>query len=515
MIATRSDSKALISNDESITYGELWKTASLIARGLRSLGLRRGDHVALWMPNNRWFVPSFLGIVSMGCVLVPLNTRYRPREAAYILDNSSSKALITVDSFLAIDYMEMLEEFVGEMEELKHVVVTGNASSLPGTKVLSMDELISQGGGMDENELRKMACGISPNDTAMILYTSGTTGEPKGAMLSHRNICVNARTAGEVLKVALEDVFFLPLPLFHIFGLVLGCVTPLLFGASIVLEEVFSPKEALELMEEHRCTMNYGVPAMFIMELEEFRKGEYDLSCLRSGIMGGAPCPIEVVRATLDEMKCNICIGYGITETSPLITLSRFDDTPELRANTVGKPIPGVKVKIVDERWNEVGVDEIGEIAIRGNNMKGYYGMPERTTEVLNEDRWYYSGDLGKMDANGYVSVTGRKKDLIITGGFNVYPREVEEFLFTHPAVQNAAVVGAEDPKLGETVHAFIILRESCTASEEDLINHCKGKMANFKVPQRVEFVDAFPMTQSGKVQKFRLREMAGRATGE
>ena len=511
MISVRGNSTAVISKDGSMTYGELWKTASSIARGLRSLGLKRGDHVALWMANNRWFVPSFLGIVSMGCIFVPLNTRYRAREAAYILANSSSKALITADLFLASDYMEMLGEFVGENNELQHVIVAGRLSSLPGTEVLSMDQLLERDVGVDENEFSKMACGISPNDNAMILYTSGTTGEPKGAMLSHRNVCVNARTTGEVMKVVPEDVFFLPLPLFHVFGLVLGCVTPLLFGASIVLEEVFSPKEALELMEEHRCTMNYGVPAMFIMELEEFGRKKCDLSQLRSGIMGGAPCPIEVVRATLEEMKCNICIGYGITETSPLITLSRFDDTPERRANTVGKPIPGVEVKIVDEKRNEVGVDEIGEIAIRGNNMKGYYGMPERTAEVLDENRWYYSGDLGKKDGDGYVSVTGRKKDLIITGGFNVYPREVEEFLFTHPSVQNAAVVGAEDIRLGETVCAFIMLKDGCMATEEEMIGYCKGNMANFKVPRRVEFVDGFPMTQSGKIQKFRLREMAGR----
>ena len=515
MITARTDSTAVISGDSVSTYGDIWRTASSIARGLRSLGLKRGDHVALWMPNNRWFVPSFLGITAMGCVFVPLNTRYRAREAAYILANSSSKALITADIFLASDYMEMLEEFVGELDGLEHVVVAGISRPLPGTEVISMDELIARGCGVDENELSKMACGISPMDTAMILYTSGTTGDPKGAMLSHRNVCVNARTAGELMNVVPDDRFFLPLPLFHIFGLVLGCVTPLLFGASMVLEEVFSPGEALELIEEHRCTMNYGVPAMFIMELEEFGRRKYDLSSLRSGIMGGAPCPIEVVRATLYEMKCNICIGYGITETSPLITLSRFDDTPELKANTVGKPIPGVEVKIVDEKRNVLGENEIGEIAIRGNNMKGYYGMPERTAEVLDENRWYYSGDLGKKDVDGYVSVTGRKKDLIIIGGFNVYPREVEEYLFTHPCVQNAAVVGAEDPRLGETVFAFVILKEGRTATEEELIDFCKGKMANFKVPRRVEFVDEFPMTQSGKVQKFRLRERAGRRVGE
>jgi len=274
MITARGNSTAVISGDGVSTYEEIWKTASLIARGLRSLGLKRGDHVALWMPNNRWFVPSFIGITSMGCVFIPLNTRYRAREAAYILENSSSKALIMAERFLNIDYMKMLKEFIGELDELQHVVVAGGASTLPGTEVLSMDELIARGSEIDENEFSKMACGISPKDTAMILYTSGTTGEPKGAMLSHRNVCVNARTAGEVLEVVPEDVFFLPLPLFHIFGLVLGCVAPLLFGANIVLEEVFSPKEALEFMERHHCTMNYGVPAMFIMELEELRRGK-------------------------------------------------------------------------------------------------------------------------------------------------------------------------------------------------------------------------------------------------
>jgi len=503
---------AVISGDERFTYADLRDLSTSIARGLMAMGLEKGDHVALWMPNNEYFIPCFLGITAAGCVMVPMNTRYRAVEAGYILRNSDSRVLITVERFANVDYMALLGGMEASLGGLEKVIVLGDGPCIVDTESITLKRLIEIGARVGDERLKKTLENIEPGDAAMILYTSGTTGAPKGAMLTHSNVCRNAITTGEVMGVRPKDRYFVPLPLFHVFGLVLGCLTPLAFGASVVLEALFDPERAIETMERHRCTMNFGVPAMFIMELEEIRKGERDLSSLRSGIMGGAPCPIEVVRATMEEMGCNVCIGYGITETSPLITLTRFDDTPERRANTVGRPIPGVEVRIVNDARDEVPRGERGEIAIRANNMAGYYRMTERTAEVLDDDGWYYSGDLGTMDGDDYVSVTGRKKDLIITGGFNVYPREVEELLFTHPSVRNAAVVGAPDGRLGEVVYAYIILKEGKGRDEVDedgIREFCRSRLANFKVPRYVEFVSEFPMTQSGKVQKFRLREMA------
>ena len=507
MVQQQGETTALIFKDEQYTFRDIWERANALSRALIAIGLRPGDHIALWMPNNEFFIPAFLGITSIGCVMVPMNTRYRSYEASYILDNSDVRAIITIDEFLNTDYIAMLGEIVGELDILETIIVTGIPRPLPRVDTISMEELLRIGHVSDPIDISKISSELRPDTIAMILYTSGTTGPPKGAMLTHANICTNARTAGEVMGAGPDDRYFVPLPLFHVFGLVLGCLTPLLFGASIVLDDIFSPRKALALIERHRCTMNFGVPAMFITELDELGKGSYDLSSLRSGIMGGAPCPIEIVKGTMERMGCDICIGYGITETSPLITLTRFDDPPETRANTVGRPIPGVRVKIIDNCRREQSIGVIGEIAISGNNMTGYYKMPERTKEVLDENGWYYSGDLGKMDENGNVSVTGRKKDLIIVGGFNVYPRELEEFIFTHPAVQNVAVVGVEDERLGEAVCAYVVLKEGRKAKPEDIIEFCKGAMANFKVPRYVRFLREFPMTQSGKIQKFRLRE--------
>jgi len=508
-IRNNGERTALISKGDKFTYDELWTRTNEISRGLLAHGIRPGDHVALWMPNNSYFVPAFLGITSIGCVMVPLNTRYRPQEAAFILENSDARALITIDRFLNNDYLEMLAEVLDGIELLEKVFVAGKPRPLAGVEVYSIDELVEAGKEIGDDALMDRYMKVRESDIAMILYTSGTTGAPKGAMLTHENVCINAVSTGKLMNVEPADRYFLPLPLFHIFGLVLGCLTPLLFGASIVLEEVFSATEAMKLIEKHRCTMNFGVPAMFIMELDDLNKKEYDLSSLRSGIMGGAPCPVEVVKGTIERMGCNICIGYGITETSPLISLTRHSDSPETRAETVGKAISGVRVKIVNEKREELPVGAVGEIAVMGNNMKEYYKEPTKTSEVLSEDGWYYSGDLGKMDVNGYLSVTGRMKDMIIVGGFNVYPREVEELIFTHPSVQNAAVVGAAHPTMGELVYAYVILKDVSRATEEEIKAYLAGKIANFKVPRHVEFVKEFPMTQSGKVRKFVLRERA------
>ena len=492
------NSIAVVFDGRELTYSQLKEESDSIASSLASLGIKKGDHIAVWMPNNIDYLPIYFGITSIGAVMVPMNTRYRTHEVSYILKNSDARAIFMVPRFLKMDYVNMLNSVEG-LEKLEYAVVVDEKVDM-NIKSMSFSEFLSYGKGDISDAVSK----VNEEDISQILYTSGTTGKPKGVMLTHKNVCTNAVVTGKLMGVRASDRYFIPLPLFHSFGLVLGCLTPLAFGASIVLQDVFNAKEALELMQEHECTMNFGVPTMFMLELDEFRKGNYSLK-LRSGMMGGAPCPVEVVKGVRNEMGCDVCIGYGITETSPLITLTRYEDDDIKRAESVGKPLPGVEVKVVDDERRELPRGEIGEIAIRGNVMKGYYKMEEATKKAVDEDGWYYSGDLGKMDEDGYVYITGRKKDMIVVGGFNVYPREIEELLFTHPKVKNVAVVGVPDKKLGEVVKAFII--PDGELSEEEIRQFCRERVANFKVPKYVEFVGEFPMTASGKIQKYKLRE--------
>ncbi len=356
---------------------------------------------------------------------------------------------------------------------------------------------------------------MRPEENVFILYTSGTTGNPKGAMLSHHNMAENAKQVTEVLHASEKDVFLLAVPFFHCFGCVMGILGAITWGAAIVPMPVFKPKEALELVEKERISILYGVPTMFVLELEEVRKGKedgsrYDVASLRTGIMAGAPCPVEILRGTMEDLRCNVAIAYGLTEASPVITMTQFDDSVERRVETVGRALPGIEVKIADDAHRPLPRGEMGELACRGYNvMLGYYNMPDKTDEVIDSDGWLYSGDLATMDEAGYVKIVGRKKDMLITGGFNVYPAEIEEYLFTHPAVQNVSVVGVPDDVMGEVAIAYVIPREGKRIDPQEIVDFCAKEIANFKVPRYVEVVNEFPMTQSGKIQKFRLREAA------
>lgn len=503
---------AIIFQDKELLYGELYERSHRVASSLLNMGLMKGDHVAVWMPNNDVFHIIFFGITMAGGVMVPLNTRYKAHEVRHIVNDSDSKYLFTVGSFLKYDYLDVLAEVEDDLEGLEHVIVHHGDPDKIHTPAMTLKEMLAREDGWFQNtDLKKRKLDIAQDDTALILYTSGTTGRPKGAQLSHKNIVNNARVTGQVMEITQDDRYFVPLPLFHSFGLVLGTLSPLIYGASVVLQDVFDPREALEVISRHGCTMDFGVPAMFIQELEEYEKDPdgYDLSSLRSGMMGGAPCPVEVVKGVIDRMGCNLCIGYGITETSPLITLTRYDDPPEIRAESVGRPLPHVDVKIVDGDRNELPTGAIGEIVVKGDVMKGYYKMEDKTREVIDEEGWYYSGDLGKKDGTGYVYVTGRKKDMIIVGGFNVYPREIEEFLFTLDGIQDAAVIGAEDPRMGEVVMAYVVPKKDADLNSKDILEHCKSSIANYKVPRYVRIVEELPRTASGKVQKYVLRDRA------
>jgi len=498
-----------------LTYAELDQEASRLARGLLDLGVDKGDKVGLWMPNNPEWVMAYFAIARVGAVVVPMNTRYKTHEVEYILGNSEATTLFAVDSFVGIDYLSMIDEIRPKLPNLKHVVIVGKT----GKDMHRWDDVVARGTKLladGKLEAREKLC--DPKDNVFILYTSGTTGNPKGAMLSHHNIAKNAEQVTEVLRASEKDAFLLAVPFFHCFGCVMGIAGAITWGASLIPMAVFKPHEALELVERFGVTVLYGVPTMFVLELEENRKGKpdgskYRISTLRTGIMAGAPCPVEVMRGTMNELHCNVSIAYGLTEASPVITMTRFDDSVERRVETVGRALGGVEVKIADDDTKPVGTGETGELACRGYNvMLGYYKMADKTAESIDTDGWLYSGDLATMDAEGYVRIVGRKKDMLITGGFNVYPAEIEEYLFTHPDVLNVSVIGVPDPVMGEVAAVYVIPREGAVIDPQEIVDSCAKEIANFKVPRYVVVVKELPMTQSGKIQKFRLREMAQQA---
>ncbi len=500
----------------TLTYQQLDKRVDQLARGLLELGVAKGDKVGLWMPNLPEWVITYYAVARIGAVVVPMNTRYKTHEVEYILDNSEATTLVAVGAFAGIDYVSMIGEIRGRLPNLKHVLIVGEASSTVDSTMHPFDSVVERGAALVSDGVlgeRESLC--DPLDNVFILYTSGTTGNPKGAMLSHHNIAKNAEQVTDVLRTGEEDVFLLAVPFFHCFGCVMGIAGSITWGAAMVPMQIFKPAEALELVERFGVSVLYGVPTMFVLELETYRKGRadgssYDVSTLRTGIMAGAPCPVEVMKGTMEEMHCNVSIAYGLTEASPVITMTRFDDSIERRVETVGRALDGVEVKIADDDKQPVSVGEMGELACRGYNvMMGYYKMPDKTAEAIDDDGWLYSGDLATMDEEGYVQIVGRKKDMLISGGFNVYPAEIEEYLFTHPKVQNVSVIGIPDSVMGEVAAAYIIPREGMQIDPQEIVDFCVGEIANFKVPRYVEGVEDFPMTQSGKIQKYRLREIA------
>ena len=511
--ATRFPKRLVIADGaQRITYRNLDERVNRVARGLIELGVAKGDKVGLWMPNIPEWVIAYFAIARIGAVVVPMNTRYKPHEVSYILQNSEATTLFMVDTFVGIDYLEMLGKIRGALPFLKHVIVCGQK----GSNNYTFDEIAGLGAThVNDGIVAERATRCDPNDNVFILYTSGTTGSPKGAMLSHHNIAENAKQVTELLHTSEQDIFLLAVPFFHCFGCVMGIMGAIAWGASIVPMAVFKARDALKLIEQERVSITYGVPTMFVLKLEEYHKGKqdgsaYDISSLRSGIMAGAPCPTKVMNAVIKELHCNTSIAYGLTEASPVITMTRFDDSVRLRVETVGRALPGIEIKVVDDDRHPLRAGETGELACRGYNvMLGYYKMPDKTMQVIDGEGWLYSGDLATMDSKGYVSIVGRKKDMLITGGFNVYPAEIEEYLFTHPKVQNVSVIGVDDNVMGEVAVACVIPRLGATIDPQEIVDFCAGKIANFKVPRYVAIMDHFPTTQSGKIQKFLLSEQA------
>jgi fatty-acyl-CoA synthase len=503
------------------TFRELEELAQTCARGLASLGIGKGERVALWSTNLPEWVVLFFGLAKIGAVMVTVNTLLRKHEVEYLLSQSESCTLILSAGFRDVDYAETVYEIVPELRNhnpqtqlcsaklpsLRHVVFLGEEA--PGG-MITYKQVQTLGKEAPDDLLGGVALDV--HEVINIQYTSGTTGFPKGAMLSHHNIVHNGHWIGHTQRFSAEDRVCLPVPFFHCFGCVLGILGAYTWGAAIVPLTSFDPEKVLHAVASARCTALYGVPTMYIAELEHPSFGKYDLSSLRTGIMSGAPCPESLMRRVIEDMHLpEITIAYGLTEASPVVTMTEIDDNLERRTQTVGKPLQGAEVKIVDRDSGEpLPCGETGELWVRGYLvMKGYYNKPEATREAITDDGWLRTGYLASQDADGYLKIRGRKKEMMIRGGENIYPREIEEFLRSHPKISDVAVYGVPHRKFGEEVAAAIRLKQGASATPEEVTAFCKGQIASFKIPKYIQFISEFPQTASGKLQKYKLQERA------
>jgi fatty-acyl-CoA synthase len=521
------NNEALIYVDRDLryTFKELEQTARQTARGLMSLGVKKGDRVSLWATNvPEWIILQF-ALAKIGAILVTVNTSLRKQELEYLLAQSESSVVITIRGFKDVDYVNTIYEIVPELRNsqlgdlkssklpyLRHAIFIGEetpAGFLPFNEILQLSERVS------EAELDRQESELGLDDAINIQYTSGTTGFPKGVMLSHRNIVNNAYWLGSNLGYTSRDRLCLPVPLFHCFGCVIGVLGAYTHAVCLVPLECFDQRKVLEYVQKERCTALYGVPTMFIAELEDPEFASFDLSSLRTGIMAGALCPEPLMRRVINEMNLSeMTIAYGLTEASPGITRTFRDDSIENRTQTVGTVMPEMEIKIVDPSTLEtLTANTPGELCVRGYNvMKGYYNNEQATREAIisidGEPGWLRTGDQATIDESGYVRITGRIKEIIIRAGENIAPKEVEDFLATHPKIAEIYVYGIESEKYGEESAAAIRLKAGERCSAEEIVDYCKGKIAKFKIPQHIMFVDEFPKTASGKVQRFKLREM-------
>jgi fatty-acyl-CoA synthase len=522
--ATWPDNDALVYPERGVrhSYRQFNEVCRQVAKGLLKLGIGKGDHLSIWAYNvPEWAILQF-ATAKIGAVLVTVNTSYKSAELEYILRQSDSTTLFLVRSFKDTDYVRTLTEVVPELPgaapgrlasarlpHLKNVVFIGDETP---AGMLDFSRIVEIGRGVPDSELAAVEATLGCHEVINMQYTSGTTGFPKGVMLTHHNVVNNGFNIGECMRFTEKDRLCIPVPFFHCFGCVLGVLACVTHGAAMVPVEVFDPLTVLRTIEAERCTAVHGVPTMFIAELEHPEFPAFDLTSLRSGIMAGSPCPIEVMKRVIRDMHASeITIAYGQTESSPVITQTRTDDPVELRVATVGRALPDVEVKIVDiETGATLPPGKQGELCTRGYLvMKGYYKLAEETAKAIDADGWLHTGDLAVMDENGYCKITGRIKNMIIRGGENIYPREIEEYLYTHPRISDVQVYGVPDPKYGEQVMAAVILKKGEPMTEEEVREFCRGRIANYKVPKYVKFVDSYPMTASGKIQKFKLREMA------
>lgn len=517
---------ALISRHQGLrlSYQQLLAQSQQLASALLRAGIAKGDRVGIWSHNNVEWVLLQLATAHVGIILVNINPAYRTSELAYALNKVQCKALFVMERFKTSDYLGMVRALAPELEtqgsaalqiaalpDLRLVVwidVAGQGQEQPGMQRFS--RFIASGEAADP-QVAQIGATLTPYDPVNIQFTSGTTGFPKGATLTHRNIVNNGYFIGEAMRLTEEDRLCIPVPLYHCFGMVLGNMACMTHGAAMVYpNDGFDALTVLETVQAERCTGLHGVPTMFIAELDHPRFAEFDLSSLRTGIMAGSPCPIEVMKRVVSQMHLSeITIAYGMTETSPVSCQSSTDTPLDKRVSTVGKVHPHLEVKIVSPETGEtVAPGQSGELCTRGYSvMHGYWGDEAKTREAIDGDGWMHTGDLATMDAEGYVNIVGRIKDMVIRGGENIYPREIEEFLYTHPQVQDVQVVGVPDSRFGEELCAWVIVKAGQSLDAEALRSYCKGRVAHYKVPRYIEFVEAFPMTVTGKIQKFKIRE--------
>ena len=504
------------------TYREFDERVNNLAKGLLYIGLVPGDKLGIWANNVPDWMTFMFATAKIGVVLVTINTNYKLHELEYLVKNSDLQTLCIINGFRDSDYVKMVNELVPELKScergylesekfpfLKNVIFIGPEKH---RGMYNTAELILLGSQLDDDLLNSTKKLVTPHDVVNMQYTSGTTGFPKGVMLSHHNILNNGHTTGECMNYTQDDRLCVCVPLFHCFGCVLAVCAIVSHGATMVMVEDFDPLMVLASVHKERCTALYGVPTMFIAELHHPMFDMFDLSSLRTGIMAGAPCPIDTMNQVMDKMYMKeIIIVYGLTESSPGMTATRIADPPEIRSTTVGKAFPFVDVKVVNpESGEELKPGEQGELCCKGYNvMKGYYKNPEATAKAIDKDGWLHSGDLGVRDEEGYFRVTGRIKDMIIRGGENIYPREIENFLYGMPEIQSVEVAGVPSPKYGEQIGAFIKLKQDVSLTAEDIRDYCRGQIARYKIPKYVFFVDEYPMTASGKIQKYKLSQLS------
>ena len=518
-----SDHDALVFVDRKLrySYNEFKEICDKLAKGLMSLGIKRGDHIAIWANNiPEWVILQFAS-AKIGAVLVTVNTYYKSHELNYLLKQSDTTTLFLINGFKDVDYIKQVYTVVPELKNAKPGKL--NAESLPFLKniifigkenhkgMLNFNDILKMSSDISDDELHKRQQSLDPHDVINMQYTSGTTGFPKGVMLTHYNIINNADNVGNVMGLTEIDRMCIPVPFFHCFGCVLSTLNCVIHGSAMVPLETFDAEKVLQAVEQEQCTALQGVPTMFIAELQHPNFLKYDVSSLRTGIMAGAACPIEVMVDAMSKMYLQqITICYGLTETSPVLTQTRRDDPVQKRVETVGKPLPGIEVKIIDpETGKDRPIGKPGELVAKGFGiMKGYYKMQDKTNEVI-RDGWLHTKDLAVEDEDGYFSILGRIDDMIIRGGENVYPREIEEYLYTNEKIQDVAVVGVPSKKYGEEVCAFIKLKKGKAAMVNEIKEYCQEGISRFKIPKYIIFTDDFPMTASGKIRKVELREMA------
>jgi fatty-acyl-CoA synthase len=521
-VTTNPDNLAIICEDQKLTYKEFRRKVEHLSIGLLKIGVRKGDKVSVWCPNCPEWIMAKFAIASIGAVLVPISTRFKIYELSYVLKHSDSTTLIIGERILNVDFAEITKEIIPEVETnkagelksttfplLKNIICVGNPRY---EGIFSYKVLENLGDDQTyQNKLEGIRNSISPDDTVNMLYTSGTTGMPKGVRLTH-NLLSNAFYVGEELRLTPDDRLLLYLPFNHCFAIINGVCGSIIHGSTIVVMDPFEAEDSLKTIEKQKVTVLFGVPTMYLAQIEHPHFNRYNVTSLRIGMIGGAGAPPAMIQKMMDRMGIGLISTYGMTEASCAVTQSRYGDSAKLISETVGLPLPHVEMKVFNTKTGQtVPYNVEGEICIRGYSLtKGYYKNEEETKKLIDKEGWIHSGDLGTVDDEGYYRITGRIKDLIIRGGENIAPAEIEDFIYQHPDVQQVQVVGAPDEKLGEVVAAFIVIKEGKALTAEDVISFCKGKIASFKIPSIIRFVSEFPTTSSGKIKKFELKKAVG-----